>query len=54
MSPSPQNPLHVGCLHLATPNFTEQMRFYTFSLGLKVISQEEVIIRLGAGKDGAA
>jgi catechol 2,3-dioxygenase len=51
MNPSSRNSLRVGCLHLATPNFTEQVRFYTFSLGLKVISQEEVIIRLGAGTE---
>ncbi len=51
MNPSPKNTLRVGCVHLATPNFTEQVRFYTFSLGLKVISQEEVTIQLGAGKE---
>lgn len=41
--------LQVGCVHLATPNFTEQVQFYAASLGLNVISQEEVTIRLGAG-----
>ncbi len=51
MNLSPQNSLRVGCVHLATPNLTEQVRFFTFSLGLKVISQEEVIIRLGAGTE---
>ena len=38
-------------MHLGTPNFTEQVRFYTFFLGMKVIRQEEVTIRLGAGKE---
>lgn len=51
MNPSPKNTLRIGCVHLATPNFTEQVRFYTFSLGLKVINQEEVTIQLGAGKE---
>jgi catechol 2,3-dioxygenase len=37
-------------VHLATPNFTEQVRFYTFFLGMKVIRQEEVTIQFGAGK----
>jgi catechol 2,3-dioxygenase len=42
--------LRLGCVHLGTANFTEQVKFYTFSLGLKAVSQEEVIIILGAGK----
>lgn len=49
MSGSTPPSLRVGCVHLATSNFTEQVRFYTFSLGLQVLSQEEVTIRLGAG-----
>ena len=51
MTLTPQAGMWVGAVHLATSNFTEQVRFYTFSLGLKVISQEEVMIRLGAGKE---
>jgi catechol 2,3-dioxygenase len=51
MTITPQAGMRVGAVHLATSNFTEQVRFYTFSLGLKVISQEEVMIRLGAGKE---
>ena len=51
MTKSSQPALRIGAVHLATPNFTEQVRFYTFFLGMKAVSQEEVTVQLGAGKE---